>query len=86
MFLLVTEALKGAGIAKVIAKGMSLKTKVARGFVKGIEADGRALDARGKAYQPEHLFESINEGGRHKSPDDKEATRETTRRTTTVSM
>ena len=63
VFLLVTEALKGAGIAKFIAKGMSLKTKVARGFVKGIEADGRALDARGKAYQPNtYLTASMKAG------------------------
>ena len=63
VFLLVTEALKGAGIAKVIAKGMSLKEGVARGFVKDIQADGRALDARGKKYEPQTYLKASMRAG-----------------------
>ena len=51
VFLLVTEALKGAAIARYIAKTQSLGTRVARKFVTKIDPDKRKLDARGKEYQ-----------------------------------
>jgi len=50
VYLLVTEALKGAAIARYVAKTMSLKTRVARKFAKGIDPDNKKLDARGKEY------------------------------------
>jgi len=50
VYLLVTEALKAAALARFVAKGQSLKTKPAKEFAKGISPDGRRLDARGKEY------------------------------------
>lgn len=49
-YLLVTEALKAAAIARFVAKANALKTKAAKEFGKGISADSRRLDARGKEY------------------------------------
>ncbi len=49
-YLLVTEALKAAALARFVAKGKSLKTKAAKEFAKGISPDSRRLDARGKDY------------------------------------
>ena len=51
VYLLVTEALKGAAIARYIAKTQSLGTRVARKFVTKIDPDKRKLDARGKEYE-----------------------------------
>ncbi len=50
VYLLVTEALKGAAIARYVAKMKTLKMKPAQKFARGIEPDNRRLDARGKEY------------------------------------
>ena len=50
VYLLVTEALKGAAIARYVAKTKKLKTKFARNFANRIDPDKRKLDARGKEY------------------------------------
>jgi hypothetical protein len=63
VFLLVTEALKGAGLSKVIAKGASLKTQAARRFTKDLKADDAALDSRGKEYGPRVYLDATTKAG-----------------------
>ncbi|APE14003.1 hypothetical protein [Mycolicibacterium pallens] len=52
VYLLVTEAMKGAAIARYAAKAPSLKTRAARQLAAraGISTDPKKLDPRGKAY------------------------------------
>ncbi len=50
VYLLVTEALKGAAIARYVAKVASLKGKLGYKFAAKIPPDKRKLDARGKEY------------------------------------
>jgi hypothetical protein len=49
-FLMVTEALKGAGIARFMAKSASAKSKVGKGLAKGLKPDAKKYDARGKQF------------------------------------
>ena len=51
VFRLITESLKGAATARFISKGKSLKTRIARRFVKGFKADREPLDGRGKEFK-----------------------------------
>jgi len=51
VFLLVTEALKGAALARFVAKTSTLRTSQAKKTAKGLVApDPRKLDPRGKAF------------------------------------
>jgi hypothetical protein len=50
-FVLVTEALKAAGLARVIAKAKSLEQNEGKAFTKDLKADDSALDSRGKEYE-----------------------------------
>lgn len=51
VFLLVTEALKGAAIARYVGKVNALGTRVVRKWVMKIDPDKKKLDARGKEYE-----------------------------------
>ncbi len=66
-FLLLTEALKGAAIARLISKGRSLKTRVARRFVTDIRPDSRAMDQRGKEFKPTIYLRASKKAGEIKS-------------------
>jgi len=61
-FLLVTEALKGAGLSRLIGKGLSLRTKVAKAYTKSFKPDAKALDPRGKAYQSSAYLAATTKG------------------------
>lgn len=55
IFLLLTQAMKGAATARYIVKGHALKTRVAKPFGKNAAPD-KKLDPRGKGFaQPEFL-------------------------------
>jgi len=49
-FLMVTEALKGAGIARMIAKSRTAATKLGRGLARSLKSDPDKYDNRGKAF------------------------------------
>lgn len=59
VFLMLTEALKAAGVARFIAKGGTLKKKAAKQFVKGIGPD-RGFDSRGKLFQHPEFLDASN--------------------------
>ena len=61
VFLLVTEALKGAGLARVIAKGRTVKTQPAKQF-RSVRGD-RGYDERGKQFQPDTLLRAARYAG-----------------------
>lgn len=54
-FQLLTEALKGAGLARYAAKGTSLSRGVSRDMAqrRGIEAPAKGQDSRGRVFRPE---------------------------------
>src|SRR5690606_28148331 len=56
LFMLLTEALKGAGLARFITKGQTLKRQKAREFAKGVLPDPPALDQRGKEFKWDTYF------------------------------
>jgi hypothetical protein len=63
VYLLVTEASKAAGVAKLIAKGSSVTTTVAGGFTKGMKPDAKNLDPRGKQFDSKaYLLASTKAG------------------------
>ena len=62
-YLLVTESLKGAGLARLVAKGLAVKSSAAKSFAKGMKADARGLDPRGKEYQSAPYLAATRKAG-----------------------
>jgi hypothetical protein len=62
-FLLVTEALKGAAIAKFVAKEGAAKGALEKRFSKIIKPDPKKLDTRGKQYQEQPFLKAVVTAG-----------------------
>jgi hypothetical protein len=59
IFLMLTEALKAAGVGRFIAKGASLKSKPVKQFVKGVDPD-KKFDTRGKLFDQGQFLKASN--------------------------
>jgi hypothetical protein len=64
VYLLETEARKGAGLSRVVAKALSLETRYARQrFTKDMKFDGRSVDPRGKQFEPKAYLTTTTKAG-----------------------